>query len=77
MKEPELKQYFALYTDCWKFFRKYVEWIGVVDQDTFWKQAVEESAQLYAKYRKSEFAKKLLAETMAEIDRVYKREGLE
>ncbi len=54
-----------------------MEWIGGVDQDTFWKQAVEESAQLYAKYRKSEFAKKLLAETMAEIDRVYKREGLE
>lgn len=54
-----------------------MEWIGGVDQDTFWKQAVEESAQLYAKYGKSEFAKKLLAETMAEIDRVYKREGLE
>lgn len=77
MKEPELKQYFSLYTDCWKFFRKYVEWIGGMDEETFWQKAVDESATLYDKYDKSEFAKKLLAATMAEIDKVYKREGLE
>ena len=73
MKEDKLREYFSLYTDCWKFFRKYAELIGQMEEEQFWQQAVNESEELFRKYQKSEFAKKMLAATMGELDEIYKK----
>lgn len=69
MTEESLKKYFEVYTDCWKLFRKYSEPNG---SDEFWENLIDESNVLYKKHGKTELAKALLIETMAEIERIYK-----
>lgn len=69
MTEGKLKEYFEIYTDCWKLFRKYSE---PNDTDEFWQQLIDESNELHKKHGKTEFSKKLLVETINEIERIFK-----
>lgn len=70
MTEESLKKHFEVYTDCWKLFRKYSEPNG---SDEFWEQLIDESNELYKKHGKTEFSKKLLLETVDEIERIFRR----
>lgn len=83
MSEKELREYYVVYTDCWKFFRKYVELIekvdskkspdeGMIDSDSYWEALVNESAEVYEKHGNTLFAKGLLVATTKEIERIYK-----
>lgn len=69
MTDEKLKEYFEIYTDCWKLFRKYSE---PNDTDEFWQQLIDESKLLHVKHGKTEFSKKLLVETITEIERIFK-----
>lgn len=74
MSLEKLKEYFDIFTACWKFFRKYVELIKKVDSDSYWEALVNESAEIYAKYGNTEFVKGILVATTKEIERIYKKE---
>lgn len=74
MSIEKLKEYFDIFTACWKFFRKYVELIKKVDNDSYWEALVNESFEIYAKYDNTEFVKGILVATTKEIERIYKKE---
>lgn len=85
MSMEKLKEYFEIFTACWKFFRKYVELIGKVDSrnlqvrtkidgDSYWEALVNESTEIYEKYGNTEFVKGVLVATTKEIERIYKKE---
>lgn len=67
MNEEQLKQYFAVYTDAWKLFKKHSD---PVEDDMFWDNLRKDVDDVYAKY-KTEFAKNILVETVNEIERIY------
>lgn len=83
MSEEELRKYYEIYTDCWKFFRKYAELLekidcntpvgeGMIDGDSYWDALVNESAEIYKKHGNTMFAKDVLVATTKEIERIYK-----
>lgn len=85
MSIEKLREYFEIFTACWKFFRKYVELIGKVDfqnlrgqgkfdGDTYWEALMNESTEIYEKYGKAEFVKGILVAATKEIERIYERE---
>lgn len=85
MSMEKLKEYFEIFTACWKFFRKYVELIEKVDSrnpkdrmkidgDSYWEALVNESTEIYEKYGNTEFVKGVLVATTKEIERIYKKE---
>ena len=77
MSIEKLKEYFDIFTACWKFFRKYVELIKKMDKDSYWEALVNESAKIYAKYGNTEFVKDLLVAATKEIERIYKEERMD
>lgn len=70
MNEEQLKKYYEIYTDCWKFFRKWCE----PKSDDDWKQLLYEAEKLQKKDDKSELRKRLISETILEINRLCKKE---
>lgn len=83
MSEEELRKYYQVYTDSWKFFRKYAELLAKVsrngcvstdqiDGDSYWDALVNESAEIYKKHGNTVFAKNVLVATTKEIERIYK-----
>ncbi len=87
MSIEKLKEYFEIFTACWKFFRKYVELIKKVDskdpkspekmnEDSYWEALVNESTEIYARYGNTEFVKSILVATTKEIERIYKEERM-
>lgn len=85
MSMEKLKEYFEIFTACWKFFRKYVELIEKVDSrnlqdrtkidgDSYWEALVNESTEIYERYGNTEFVKGILVVTTKEIERIYKKE---
>lgn len=85
MSMEKLKEYFEIFTACWKFFRKYVELIEKadsrnlqdrtkIDGDSYWEALVNESTEIYERYGNTEFVKGILVVTTKEIERIYKKE---
>lgn len=74
MSLEKLKEYFEIFTACWKFFRKYVELIKKVDNDSYWEALVDENVEIYERYGNTEFVKGLLVATTKEIERIYEKE---
>ena len=74
MSLDKLKEYFEIFTACWKFFRKYVELIKKVDNDSYWEALVDENVEIYERYGNTEFVKGLLVATTKEIERIYENE---
>lgn len=83
MSDKELRKYYEVYTDCWKFFRKYAELLekidrntpadeGKIDSDSYWESLVNESTEIYEKHGNTVFAKNVLVATTKEIERIYK-----
>lgn len=65
-----LKRIYNLFTDCWRFFKKYSE---VKDTDEYWEAVVDESSKLSKKYNNDKFA---IALVLAVIDK-FEREAKE
>ena len=68
MNEEQLKQYFAIYTDAWKLFKKYS---NPIEDEEFWDSLQQEVQLVYEKY-KTPFSKEILVNTVNEIDRIYR-----
>ena len=68
MNEEQLKQYFAIYTDAWKLFKKYS---NPIEDEEFWNSLQQETQLVYEKY-KTPFSKEILVNTVNEIDRIYR-----
>lgn len=68
MNEEQLKQYFAIYTDAWKLFKKYS---NPIEDEEFWNSLQQEVQLVYEKY-KTPFSKEILVNTVNEIDRIYR-----
>lgn len=72
MKEEDLKEYFNIYTECWRMFRKYS---APVDDDEFWDGLVKEGNRIVDSYTAKEFAKKVVLSTIDEIERIHRKKG--
>ena len=68
MTENELRRYFDMFTDCWKFFRRNV---GRMDDPGFWQQVADDNCETWAKHNHDPLMKTLLAATTKEIERIY------
>lgn len=62
----ELNCVYNLFTDCWRFFKKYSE---VKDTDEYWQRVVDESRELSRKYDNDKFAIALVLATIDEFER--------
>lgn len=71
MKNEKLKIYFELFTDFWKFFKKYSD---VKDTEGYWQAVENDGQRLRAKYGKTTFVSRVLAEIQLELERCGKAE---
>lgn len=69
VSDEELRRIYNLFTDCWRYFKKYVD---VSDEDIYWENVVSESGELSKKYNNDKFAIALLLAVIDELERVYK-----
>lgn len=66
VSNEELKRIYNLFTDCWRFFKKYAD---VRDEDSFWENVVSESGELSKKYNNEKFAIALILAVVDEFER--------
>ena len=69
VSDEELRRIYNLFTDCWRYFKKYVD---VSDEDIYWENVVGESGELSKKYNNDKFAIALLLAVIDELERIYK-----
>ena len=69
MKEDELWCIYGMYTDSWKFFKKYSDVQGT---DEYWEQVVSESIAISKKYGECKLIVSLLLGSVDELERIYK-----
>lgn len=62
----ELNRIYNLFTDCWRFFKKYSE---VKDTDEYWEAVVNESVQIANRYNNCKFVRDLLFAVTNELER--------
>lgn len=70
MDDNKLKQYYNLFTDVWKLFRKYSSPDGTSE---FWASYKADVAELDDKYQKSDLFRALVLAATREILRIEKR----
>lgn len=66
VSDEELRRIYNLFTDCWRFFKKYAD---VRDEDSFWENVVSESGELSKKYNNDKFAIALVLAVVDEFER--------
>ncbi len=66
VSNEELKRIYNLFTDCWRFYKKYAD---VKDTDEFWESVVDESGELPRKYNNDKFAIALVLAVIDELER--------
>ena len=69
VSDEELRRIHNLFTDCWRYFKKYVDVSG---EDIYWENVVSESGELSKKYNNDKFAIALLLAVIDELERIYK-----
>ena len=62
----ELKRIYNLFTDCWRFYKKYAD---MRDTDSYWEKVVDESGELSKKYNNDKFAIALVLAVIDEFER--------
>ena len=67
MNEEQLREHYNIYTECWKLLRKYS---NPTSDDAFWDELVKEANYLSEEHGNSEFAKRIIVDTLDEIDRI-------
>lgn len=67
MDEKTLRKYWRFFSEVWQLFKKY----SCVDSDQEWDRLVVEATMLRNRYP-GEFSRKILMETLDEIERVNK-----
>ncbi len=69
MNEGELRRIYGMFTDVWKFFKKYSD---VQENDEYWEQVVSESTAISKKYGECKLIVSLLVATISELERICK-----
>lgn len=65
--DEELKKIYGMFTDAWKFYKKYA---GIQQsEDERWQQLVDESGQIAKKYDNAKLAIALLLAAIDELER--------
>jgi hypothetical protein len=67
MKQEELKEYYNIYTDVWKLFKKFSSPDRTI---VFWESYTAEVEMLDKKYNGSELFRKIVIATTAELERI-------
>lgn len=66
VSDEELRRIYNLFTDCWRYFKKYVD---VSDEDIYWENVISESGELSKKYNNDKFAIALILAVVDEFER--------
>lgn len=66
VSDEELRRIYNLFTDCWRYFKKYMD---VSDEDIYWENVVSESGELSKKYNNDKFAIALILAVVDEFER--------
>ena len=64
--DEELKKVYGMFTDAWKFYKKYAD---VQQSDEYWEAVVGESGQIAKKYDNAKLAVALLLAAIDELER--------
>lgn len=64
--DEELKTVWGMFTDAWKFYRKYAD---VQQSDEYWEAVVDESGQIAKKYDNAKLAIALILAAIEELER--------
>lgn len=64
--DEELRRIYNLFTDCWRYFKKYAD---VRDEEIYWENVVSESGELSKKYNNDKFAIALILAVVDEFER--------
>ena len=64
--DEELRHIYNLFTDCWRYFKKYAD---VKDTDSYWESIVDESGQIAKRYNNDKFAIALVLAVVDEFER--------
>ena len=65
--DEELKTVYGMFTDTWKFYRKYA---GIQQsEDARWQQLVDESDSIVKRYGNSRLVRDLLLAAASELER--------
>lgn len=76
MSEEELKVYFAIFNECWKFFKQHFSMNeSIVGSDEYWNNVIDDLDKRISLYPNNKFASKMLIQTMDEIERIIKGKG--
>lgn len=70
MNEKKLRNYYEIYTESWKLFRKYS---APDDSEAFWDGLQDEMEEIWKRHGKSDFSKKILLATREEIEKIWKK----
>lgn len=69
MGNEELKRYYDMFTDSWRFFKKYSE---VKDTDEYWEAVVNESSAISRKYGECKIIINLVLAALTELEKISK-----
>lgn len=64
--DKELKTVWGMFTDAWKFYKKYAD---VQQSDEYWEAVVDESGQIAKKYDNAKPAIALILAAVEELER--------
>lgn len=67
MDEMTLRKYWRFFSEVWQLFKKY----SCVDSDHEWDKLIKDATEIRNKYP-GEFSRKIIMETLGEIERVNK-----
>ena len=70
MNADDLKQYYNLYTDCWKLFREYAEKLtaDTLQDDDYWRRLSVDADNLAKQHGASTLAAHLAFDTICGIE---------
>lgn len=68
IKDEELKPIYNMFTDSWKFYRKYAD---VQQSDEYWKAVIDEARQVAEKYDNAKLIIALILAAIGELERKY------
>lgn len=67
MTEQELKEKYALYTDSWKFYRKWaVQSFPLTDEQ--WEQVIKEAHVIHSKYSGSKMVEYMILAVIRDLE---------
>ena len=73
MSDEALKEYYQVFTDAWKLFKKYSNISN--DNDDYWKTLMDEVKQL-TEVHKSDLALNIMLEVVKELESIAKKKTL-